>query len=370
MSRDPRGHRRRRRDTRPPGPRLRQRHAVMGRAEGPRQRAAPTGQRRQPRAPWRLEALARGGGAHAVAWRSVADRLDLCGWPLDDTALDCDHPPWLVAFDDWRAAQLGPRVQSGTAARAGGPRLAAGLAPGAPGAPGYAPSVGTAQESAGKAHAGTRSSRRRIRGTSQGARPSPASHKRVRTSMASALQTTPPGFLTRLASACTSPRSWGGSTRGSCTACPWRPVRAPPVRTRARSEAAGHHHGLEGTTLREQCDRKHHRLGGGAESRADRAGRLGAGLTARRADEPLGLVRVDADVPLAYSPPRRAGPMRAAYGGGVHACPPGFAWKRAKRSMAGPPFAFQVNLTTVKCVVTRYCHRRYNDHIPRQYSAF
>jgi hypothetical protein len=105
---------------------------------------------------------------------------------------------------------------------------------------------------------------------------------------------------------------------------------------------------LEGTTMREQRAHKRHRLGWRAESIEDRACRLGKGLTALRANEPLGLARVDANVPLASSAPRRAGQIRAAYGCGVHACPPGFAWKRAKRSMAGPPFSLQANLTTVK----------------------
>ena len=56
---------------------------------------------------------------------------------------------------------------------------------------------------------------------------SPASHKRVRTIMASAIHTMPPWVLTRISSACTCPRSRGCSTRYSCTACPWTPARAP-----------------------------------------------------------------------------------------------------------------------------------------------
>ncbi len=77
----------------------------------------------------------------------------------------------------------------------------------------------------GRAQAHTRSLRRRISVMSRGSLTAPARHTRVLTSLASPIHTTPPGVLTRRSSACTGPRSRGGSTPCSCTACPWTPAR-------------------------------------------------------------------------------------------------------------------------------------------------
>src|SRR5437764_2143887 len=77
----------------------------------------------------------------------------------------------------------------------------------------------------GAAQRRTRSISRRIRGRSRCSLTSPPSHRRVCTIRAMAIQTIPPCFWTRSSSACTCPRSRGGSTRDSCTAWPCRPER-------------------------------------------------------------------------------------------------------------------------------------------------
>lgn len=79
----------------------------------------------------------------------------------------------------------------------------------------------------GSAQRRTRSLSRRLQGMSRSSLTSPASPTRVATLIARTIQTLPLGRLTRLSSACTWPRSRGGSTRYAWTVCPWRPARTP-----------------------------------------------------------------------------------------------------------------------------------------------
>ena len=78
---------------------------------------------------------------------------------------------------------------------------------------------------------------------------------------------------------------------------------------------------------------------------------------ALRADEALVLPCVETKVPLAGLASGGARQMGAARGCGVHACPPSIVGERTKRSMARPPFALQVHLTTVKCRATTVASR-------------
>ena len=94
-----------------------------------------------------------------------------------------------------------------------------------------AQAIGTQQQRAMEGTGAHRSISRRINVMSRCARTSPASHNRVETIMASAIQTMPPCLLMPISSACPWPRSRGCSTRCAWTAWPWRPARAPHAAT-------------------------------------------------------------------------------------------------------------------------------------------
>ena len=68
---------------------------------------------------------------------------------------------------------------------------------------------------------------------------------------------------------------------------------------------------------------------------------------ALRAEEPLVLTRMDADIPLACLSSGGAHQIRAEYGGGVYDDPPGFAWKTCQEEYVWTPIALQANLTTL-----------------------
>ena len=204
-------------------------HAMLQRQRAARQRPASACQRGQPLTERRVQPLDVGRIDHPVALRAAPERLDACRRAIHNAAFDLDHAPLLVALDDLGDADIAPRTQPGPSAvpcaardRERSPEWRGCRTP----SHRYRPTGG-----AGPHSARTRSISRRISGMSRCSLTSPASHKRVLTIMASAIQTMPPCFLTRISSACTCPRSRGCSTRCSCTAWPWRPARAPHAAT-------------------------------------------------------------------------------------------------------------------------------------------
>jgi hypothetical protein len=71
-------------------------------------------------------------------------------------------------------------------------------------------------------------------------------------------------------------------------------------------------------------------------------------VRALRTDKALRLARMDTNISLAGLAAGWAGQIGAAYSGRVHARPPPRdVGEHAKRSMAGPPFSLQADLTTV-----------------------
>ena len=66
---------------------------------------------------------------------------------------------------------------------------------------------------------------------------------------------------------------------------------------------------------------------------------------ALRTHEPLVLARVDTDIPLAALSSGGTVHSGAEYCYGVHDDPPGVVGEHAKRSVIGPPFTLQANLT-------------------------
>ena len=158
---DPGYHHGRPLDTRPTGCRLRQSHACIRRAKVvddsarvhvvphraglAHQRTAPPCQRRESRATRGVEARDGGCVAHPVALQAVPPLLHPCGRPLHAAALARDHPPLLVPRDDLHAEEPSPAATSGTAARSGAHRVAAGLTDGTEVG---TPPIRTAQEDA------------------------------------------------------------------------------------------------------------------------------------------------------------------------------------------------------------------------------
>ena len=67
------------------------------------------------------------------------------------------------------------------------------------------------------------------------------------------------------------------------------------------------------------------------------------------AEEALVLARVDTNIALTCLTSGRARPIGAEYRGGVHDDSPLLALlgSRSRKSMSGPPFSLQANLTTV-----------------------
>ena len=96
-----------------------------------------------------------------------------------------------------------------------------------------------------------------------------------------------------------------------------------------------------GTPMGEQGHDEHHRLCRGAQPIEDRPCRVTEGFVTRLIDTPLFLPRVDTAIALASEASGRALPIGAQCGCGVHASPPDFVWKQAKRSMLDPHFCYK-----------------------------
>ena len=100
--------------------------------------------------------------------------------------------------------------------------------------------------------------------------------------------------------------------------------------------------------MRHQRDHAGHRLSRSPQPIKRCAFGGGEGLAALGTDEPFLLTRVHANVALAGLASGRTRQIGAKYGRGVHDYPPpGYAWKRAKKRMSGPPFLLQANRTTL-----------------------
>ena len=128
---------------------------------------------------------------------------------------------------------------------------------------------------------------------------------------------------------------------------PLDPSACRPARHGPFVEAKGDDDRLQWTAMGEERDHKGHRLRRGPQVVQRRAFRHGKRFTARRAEEPRVLTRVDTNIALACLSSGRALQIRAEDDAGVHDCPPGFAWEHTKRSISGPQSSSQLNCTTV-----------------------
>src|SRR5215475_4197801 len=126
-----------------------------------------------------------------------------------------------------------------------------------------------------------------------------------------------------------------------------------PTRHGPLVEAKRHDDGLRRTAMGEQGPHEGNGLSRSAQ--AVKCAALGGTerLAACGAKEALVLTRVDATIALADLASGGTRQVRAACCGGVHDCPPGSVGERPKRSMSGPPFCLQLNLTTVEWRATR-----------------
>ena len=111
--------------------------------------------------------------------------------------------------------------------------------------------------------------------------------------------------------------------------------------------AKRHDHRLQWTPVGHQRHHEADRLRRGPQAIKCGAFRGAERLVALRAHEALVLLRVNANIALAGLSSGRAVQIGAEYTCGVHDDPPGFVGEHAERSMIGPPFSFQANLTTV-----------------------
>ena len=297
-------------------------HAMLQSRCTARQCSAAPGQRRQSLTERRVQPLDVCRVDHPVALRAAPEGLDACGRTSNNPALHLDNPPLHIALDDLRDADIAPGAQAGTPQRTRMYRITERLTNGANSE--HNPSV---HNSIGRrrAQARTRSIRRRINIMSRCLLTSPASHRRVLTIIARAIQTTPPCFLTRISSACTCPRARGRSTTCSWTAWPCMPARCNQAAT-VRSSTPN------ATTMACRGHRRHqghdpgHRVRRRPQTIQRRASGGGEGLVTLGTDEAFLLTRVDANVALAGLASGRTRQIGAEDGRGVHAHPPpGFA---------------------------------------------
>ena len=202
-----------------------QRHAMLQGQGVTRQRPASTRQGSQPLPERRVPPLDVCRVAPPGPVRAAPERLDACRGPSHHTARRIDTATPLVAFDHLGDQHVAP----GPPPRPPTFACVHGITPGlAPRPDGGAQPSGADQQRTVRGPAVHPLKQPSDQGQSRGALTSPPSHKRGVTIMASAIQTMPPCCWTRRSSACTWPRSRGGSTRYACTACPCRPARAHP----------------------------------------------------------------------------------------------------------------------------------------------
>src|SRR4029453_18978806 len=124
----------------------------------------------------------------------------------------------------------------------------------------------------------------------------------------------------------------------------------PPSRHGPLVEPKGRDDSLHWAAMREQRHHEAHRLGSSPQAVKYRTFRGAERLVTRGAKEALVLARVDANIALAGLASGRALQIGAEYSGGVHDASPLLALLGGmpRRSMSGPLFSLQTNLTTVK----------------------
>lgn len=310
-----------------------------------RQRSAATGQGRQALTERRVQPLKVGRVEHPVALRAMPERLDACWRAIHDAAFDVDAAPLGVALPDLGDADVAPRAQPGTPVCSCPDWIATGLA--------HSPDLGAQP-------LGTEQERALERtGTHTLAQPPDPRHVAMLAALAS--QPHPRGahqgqchphdaplfvdaYLLRL------PLPEG--TRALDHMCRDRlALHTRPLQPRGTCpliHAASANDGLQGAPMRPQGHDWGHGLRRSPQTIQRRAFGGGEGLAALGTDAPFLLTRVDATGALAGVASGRTRQIGAEYGRGVHdPPPPGFAWQHAKKSMAGPPFLLQANLTTL-----------------------
>ena len=231
------------------------------------QRPAPARQRREALPKRRVEPLHVRRIDHPVPLRPAAERLHTCRCAIDHTTFGLDHPPPLVALEDLRDQDMPPRPPPWPPTRP-----CARDHDRSPAWPGWrTPRHRDSPAGRRAAQRLTRAVSRRIKGTSRCSLTSPPSHKRVVTSMASAIHTIPPCFLTRklIGLDLSEVTRLLNQIRVPDLALTARP--GPPICAGALVEAKRGHDRLHGTPMGEHGHDEDDSLCGGAQLIEDRA---------------------------------------------------------------------------------------------------
>src|SRR6266849_4408778 len=272
-------------------------HAVLQRQRTARQRATSACQRGQTLTERGVEPLDVGRIDDPVALRAPSERLDACRRAIDNAAFGLDHPSPCVALEDLGDQDMAPGTQPGSSTRARVYGIAEGLPNGSDGG-----------------------------------------HQ--------AISTDQQGTMCRAA-----PHAFDQALlhRLPLDTCPPYPGRDGPLINPER-----HDDGLEGAALRQQGHDERHGVRRRPQTIQRGAVCRREGLTARRADVPFLLLRMDANVALADLASGRTRQIGAEYRGGVHDDSPLLVvlGSMPRRSMSGPPFSLQPYSTTVKCGAT------------------
>jgi len=311
-----------------------------------RQRSASTGEGGQALAECRVEPLDVRRVDHPIAVRATPEPLNACGYAINDAAFDGNNASLDVALDDLRDAEVVPRTQPGTPLDACLHRIATRLA--------------------NRADVGTQAIGAAQEGTGQGAaaytldQPTNQRHIAMDTNFASE----PHACLDH---------------QGQChphdvtlfldpyfiglhmAEVPWllHQMFLNGLTLDARARQPTCHCPLVISKRDDDClqwtpvgHQRHHetdRLRRGPQAIQRRAFRSSERLPALRAEEALLLARMDADISLACLSSGGARQMGAECACGVHEDSPLLALLGSvpRRSMSGPPFSLQANLTTV-----------------------
>src|SRR5262249_25507662 len=114
----------------------------------------------------------------------------------------------------------------------------------------------------------------------------------------------------------------------------------PPIHYVPCVNPQSRHNRLHGTPMGEQGHDEDHSFCRGPQPIEDRAFGGAEGFVARVTDEAPLLPRMDTDIALASLPSGRAVPIGAECGCGVHAGPPGCAWKHCHEEYGWTPVCF------------------------------
>src|SRR5215216_5936207 len=311
-----------------------QEHPLVQRQGLACQRPASTRQRCEVFSECRVQPFDVRGVDHPVPLRVASEHLHACRRTIDNTAFGRDHPPPLVALDDWGNADIAPRMEPWSSPLA---RLH-GIAKGLANRPDVGhQAIGTDQE---WPLCGT-ASYPRDQSPDQGQVP-------LLTDLAAQPQ---PGLAhygqghPHEAALLLDPELIGLHLAQSA----WLldeilmhhlalTARAgPPSRDGALVKPKCRHDRLHGTPVGEQGHDEHHRFCRGAQPIEDGPLAGAEGFVTRLADEALLLPRVDTNITLAGLASRMAARIGAEYRCGVHDDPPGYAGKHCHEKYVWTP---------------------------------